>query len=135
MRGDFLKSPRICNVSGGDFLKSPRICNVSGGERHPSNPCLPLFTRRVQRGRCRSRKTRRRGFTLFLPSPVSSRPSVGYSVIPTERSERRDPQERMRSPLGISHFVLPIGKEIFRFRLPKRLSDKISEMTIGSGKK
>jgi len=24
---------------------------------------------------------------------------------------------------------LPIGKEIFRFRLPKRLSDKISEMT------
>jgi len=30
---------------------------------------------------------------------------------------------------------LPNGKEIFRFRLPKRLSDKISEMTVGDGAK
>jgi len=37
--------------------------------------------------------------------PMSSRTSVSHTVIPTERSERRDPKGRMRFPWGISHFV------------------------------
>jgi len=39
---------------------------------------------------------------------------MSHIVIPTERSERRDPQERTCSSWGISHFkmVQQIGQEI-----------------------
>jgi len=57
-------------------------------------PCrrqLPLWPRWGKRGS----QGKGRGFAPYPPI-LSSRPSVSHSVIPTERSERRDPQERTR---------------------------------------
>jgi len=72
---------------------------------------------------------RGRGFAPYPPYVIPTE-RVFHFVIPTERSERRDPLNWRTFSLGDFSLRLPNGKEIFRLRLPKRLSDKISEMTV-----
>jgi len=128
-------APSLERVLPWGFLASLEMTGWAGARAATGN-VAPLIRRSAEPPDTFSPRRRQGGAVLFRTGAMPRkglRPLPPHSVIPTERSERRDPQGRTRSPWGISRCRLPIGKEIFRFRLPKRLSDKISEMTVGGG--
>jgi len=94
---------------------------AGGGTAPPLSPCGLKWGARTRK----SARQEKNG--AALPS---------YAVIPTKRKRvEGSPRKNAFSLSDFSVVIAPllISKEIFRLRLPKRLGDKISEMTERRG--